>query len=107
MRSVRRALIGLGIAAGAARSLHAQDERRGDRLAIVPDTTKRALVPGSTTTARVVVQELANIPQDFIVYTRLPDGWRLISQPVTSHVTAKGRAFRLVQFQVPADAEAG
>ena len=71
------------------------------------DTTKRTIGPGSTTTARVVVQELAGVAQDVVVFTRLPAGWRLLSEPITTHVPAKSRAFRLVQFQVPADAEAG
>ncbi|MGH7617018.1 MAG: hypothetical protein ACREPM_07320 [Gemmatimonadaceae bacterium] len=103
MRPILCALLGLSMAAGAARAAGAQD----DRLAIVPDSARRTVGPGSFTTARVVVQELAGVDQDVVIHARLPDGWRLLTEPVTTRVPAKGRAFRLVQFQVPADAEAG
>src|SRR5581483_11593264 len=107
MRPIQRALIGLCIAAASTRSLEAQQERQSDRLEIVPDTIRRLLSPGSTTTARIVVRELAGVEQDFTATIRLPDGWRLLSEPAPTHVAAHGRAFRLVQLRVPADADAG
>src|SRR5205823_6375920 len=101
----------LGLCAGAALPgrLFAQLSGSSERapLAIVIDTARLSLAPGSAATLRVVIRDLAAKDHDVLLSTAVPAGWRLLSGPVKAHVPARGRTVQLVQIALGRDAAAG